>query len=160
MFLPYRFRARIDAIDYGRMVYGVVFLPQALTEKLPFDTQPRLRVIAEISTETSGQTVTDHPAALLPEARGRYLLLSKKLLGRLNAEIGDEVEVAFDLDDPNRVDIPPVLVDALADEPDLNKAWRALTPGRQRGLAYRIAQAKTEPTRMKRLDELRMELLG
>ncbi|MEM1364359.1 MAG: YdeI/OmpD-associated family protein [Pseudomonadota bacterium] len=160
MFLPYEFTARIDKIDYGRMVYAVVFLPKALAEKLPFGKQPRLRVIAEIRSGGAEPKIVEHAGALLPEERGYYILLSKKVLTRLAAEIDDEVTVAFGLDDPDRVDIPPALADALAEEPDLQEAWQALTPGKQRGLAYRISQAKTEPTQIKRLDELRLELLG
>lgn len=160
MFLPYQFTAKIDMIDYGRMVYAVVFVPAPLAKKLPFESAPRLRVMAELrANNTDGKTV-EHAGALLPEARGHYILLSRKLLTRLNAQIGDEISVAFAIDDPERVDTPPVLSEALAEEPDLDEAWQALTPGKRRGLAYRIAQAKTESTQLKRIDELRAELLG
>ncbi|MEN0087824.1 MAG: YdeI/OmpD-associated family protein [Pseudomonadota bacterium] len=160
MFLPYEFTATIDMIDYGRMVYAVVFVPPPLAAKLPFDSQPRLRVVAELRTNGSDREIVEHAGALLPESRGHYILLSKKVLTKLKAEIGDEISIAFAIDDPDRVDVPSILSEALAEEPDLEDAWRALTPGKRRGLAYRIAQAKTEPTKHKRLDELRMQLLG
>ncbi|MEO0637342.1 MAG: YdeI/OmpD-associated family protein [Pseudomonadota bacterium] len=160
MFLPYEFTAEIDKIDYGRMVYAVLFVPAALEAKLPDGGKSKLRIVAELQKTDGEGKRTEHAGALLPEARGKYLLLSKRVLSGLKAEIGDEVHVAFALDDPDRVDVPPVLTDAMAEEPDLHDAWHSLTPGKQRGLAYRIAQAKTEPTQIKRLDELRMELLG
>ena len=161
MFLPYEFKATIDKIDYGRMVYAVVFLPPALEAKLAREAPTsKIRVVAELRTVSDESKIVEHAGALLPEQRGKYMLLSRKVLKRLEAEIGDEIAVAFALDNPDRVDVPPVLAEALSEEADLDEAWHALTPGKQRGLAYRIAQAKTEPTQVKRLDELRLELLG
>ncbi|MEN0088595.1 MAG: YdeI/OmpD-associated family protein [Pseudomonadota bacterium] len=161
MFLPYEFSARIEKIDYGRMYYSVVFLPAPLEMKLKAESHvPKLRVVAEIRNLAKADAVTEHAGALLPEERGKYLLLSKKVLKRLDAELGDELHIAFALDDPNRVEVPRVLADALEEEDYLRSVWEELTPGKQRGLAYRIGQAKTTATQTKRLDELRFELLG
>jgi hypothetical protein len=157
MFLPYSFVAKVSKLDFGKYYYNVLWLPEEFVDKLPLEEHPRLRVVSEIRR---GESVVGHKGAFVPSNGQWYLLLSKKVLGRLNADLGSKLEVHFDLDDQNAVDIPDALATALEEEADLQEAWDALTPGKQRGFAYRIAQAKTEPTQLKRLDELRTELLG
>ncbi|MEM0960990.1 MAG: YdeI/OmpD-associated family protein [Bacteroidota bacterium] len=52
--------------------------------------------------------------------------------------------------DPDRVDLPDELQAALDLDPVASAAWRALTPGRQRTLAYGVGRAKRPETRVRR----------
>ena len=55
---------------------------------------------------------------------------------------------------------PDALTDALADDPELAAAFDALTPGRQRGYAIVIAQAKQAATRAARVQKHRARILA
>ena len=46
------------------------------------------------------------------------------------------------------------LEDAVRGDPALRALWEAQTPGKRRGLAYRVASAKTAATRAKRIAEV------
>jgi uncharacterized protein YdeI (YjbR/CyaY-like superfamily) len=64
------------------------------------------------------------------------------------------VEVRFNVADPNAVQIPEELAAALDADALARAAWDALTPGRRRGLAHRVAAAQKEATRHARTAEL------
>lgn len=53
----------------------------------------------------------------------------------------------------NDLDYPPELVDRLDGDPDVRAAFEALTPGRRRGYALHIAQAKKSETRVARIEK-------
>ncbi len=148
-YYPYEFEAQIEYHDVGsaKYAYRVVFVPDEVAAELPLERFPRLRISGEIS---------DCPieAALTP-VRGRwYILLSKKLLGAISATIGDIVQVRFQIADQDFVEVPDVLTRALERDPAMKTLWDRATPGKKRGLAYRVASAKTDPTRQKRLEEV------
>jgi len=69
-----------------------------------------------------------------------------------------EVELAPD-PDPDRVELPEELERALDDDPEAAFAWRELTPGKQRTLAYGVARAKRPETRMRRARALAASLV-
>lgn len=75
-------------------------------------------------------------------------------------EVGDVVSVVLWSDpDPDRVDVPEALAEALARHPDVAAHWHTLTPGKRRTLAYAITRAKRRATQERRaeavVDELR-----
>lgn len=149
MSYPFQFEGRIAYHDVGseKYAYTVVFLPDEIAAELPLKTYPRLRVSGEIQ---------DHPIeASLTPVRGRwYILLSKKLLRAVGASVGDEVEVRFEIGDQDAVEVPSALKDALARNRKMLALWDKQTPGKQRGLAYRVASAKTAATQEKRIVEV------
>ena len=87
-------------------------------------------------------------------------MVSKAMMKAAEVSLGDTVEVRFEVADQDAVDIPPALRTALAEDEPLREAWDALTPGKQRGFAHPIAQAKRPETLAKRLGALRETLLG
>ena len=152
-FYPYAFTTPIVHHMVGTYKYTVVFLAAELHDELPLDTYPRLRV----SGEVGGQPFE---GAWQP-VRGRwYLMLSKGLLRNGGMEIGDEVEVRFLVEDQDAVSVPTALRRALREESAAEAAWQELTAGKQRALAHRVASAKTEPTRMRRVAEVIAALHG
>ena len=145
--LPYEFTARVEAHDFETFAYTVVYMPEDLVAALPLDRYPRLRIEAEVNG-------VPLKAALMPTGGRWYLMLSKATLKRAGLTLGDTAHVAFAVDDQDAVDVPPALAEALDAEPELRAAWEALTPGRRRGLAHRVASAKTAPTIAKRVAEV------
>lgn len=61
---------------------------------------------------------------------------------------GATVDFAADRDD---IDVPGELTAAFADDPDLEAAWDALTPGRRRGYLLHFTGAKQSATRRNRI---------
>ena len=152
---PHAFEAPISTHDVGsqRYIYTVVWVPDEIIANLPMAEFPKLRVEGEIA---------EHPfeAALTP-VRGRwYILLNKRLLKSIGAGLGDEIEVRFAVADQDKVDLPATLSRALSENADMDALWSEMTPGKQRGLAYMVASAKTEPTRSKRVEKVFSILRG
>ena len=159
-FTPYfthEFDAHIEEFGVGKtkkVWYRVVFMPQAFESQLPFDRYTRLRVDGEIS---------DVPISneIIPTGGGRrYLIVSPKVLKDAGVTLGDEVTVRFRVADQDHVDVPDALIRALKADDPAREAWDALTPGKKRALAYRVAGAKTQPTIERRVNEVLETLTG
>lgn len=149
-FYDYTFEGQIVHHDVGYL-YTVVFLPGEIAQQLPFQHYPRLRIEGEVA----GQPF----AGAWQPSRGRwYIMLSKPLLKAADVRLGDEVEVRFSVADQEAVDVPLALEIALNEDDLARQAWDDLTPGKRRGLTYRLTSAKTEPTREKRLTEILVSL--
>lgn len=147
MFYPFELKAEIEALDFGKFLYEVVWLTDDLVEALPLKAYPRLRIAGEIAgMEFNG--------ACMPSGGGHYVMVPKAIRVKQGLGLGDVIVVRFGVDDQDRVDVPPELAEALDDHEDVADLWAALTPGKQRGFAHRVASAKTTPTRLRRVDEV------
>lgn len=62
--------------------------------------------------------------------------------------------------EPDAVDLPDELVDALDADPDLAEAFHRLTPGRQRSYVILLTGAKTTATRRNRIAAAREKILA
>ncbi len=151
-FFSHEFEAIISLHHIGKgprvVTYKVVYLPTEMIDELPFDQYPRLRITGEIA---------DVPVegAWQPSGDGtRYLMVPKQVFEQADVRVGDRVEVRFKVADQNAVDVPAALEKALDDDEALAEKWTKLTPGKQRGFAYRVASAKTEKTIDKRVAEV------
>ena len=149
----FEFVAPVEAHDFGRVAYTVVYLPEPLARRLPFERYPRLRVDAEIE----GRAIN---AVFQPGGGRRYLILSKQLLSETGLALGRRARVSFAIADQERVDVPEALVAALAANAPLQRAWDALPAGERRGLAHRVGSARTAPTAAKRVEEVLAGLAG
>ncbi|MEM7025878.1 MAG: YdeI/OmpD-associated family protein, partial [Pseudomonadota bacterium] len=121
--------------------------PPEMAKDLPLGQHPRLRVsgeIGEISFSGAWQPT-----------RGRwYLMLSKQIMKDGGISLGDWVDVRFRVEDQDSVDVPDLLQRAIDADEVIAAAWQALSPGKRRGLAYRVASAKTSGTRQRRIEEV------
>ncbi|MEL7352054.1 MAG: YdeI/OmpD-associated family protein [Cyanobacteria bacterium P01_A01_bin.116] len=151
---PFVFDSPLVQHDVGTYAYTVVFLPAEMTEELPFQDYPRLRIRGEVGG-------APFSGAFQP-VRGRwYLLLSKQFRRKAKLEVGDWVSVRFQIEDQNAVDVPDELRLALAENKYAMDTWETLSAGKRRGLAYRVATAKTAPTRQRRVASvIEMLVLG
>lgn len=150
-YFTHEFDAPIEEFGVGRtkkVWYRVVFMPAALESQLPFDRYPRLRIDGEISDVPISN-------AFIPTGDGRrYLIVSPKVLRDAGVTLGDEVSVRFRVADQDHVDVPDALVRALSNDRSASAAWDALTPGKRRAMAHRVAGAKTQPTIKRRVVEV------
>lgn len=144
---PYELVAEIEALDFGRYHYEVVWLTEGLAAALPLDEFPRLRIAGEIEG-------MDFSGACMPSGGRYYLMVPKAIRVKQSLSLGDRITVRFGVDDQDRVDLPPELAATLAEQDEVAELWRGLTPGAQRGFAHRIASAKTAPTRQRRVEEV------
>lgn len=157
-YYDYAFEGAVEklAIGNGRKVlyYNVILLPEELIKALPFKKFPKLRIIGEVA---------DHPirGAWNPVADGRkYFILSQRFLDNADLGIGDMVEMRFNIDDQDYVDIPIELESELSTNGALAEKWQALTSGKKRFYCYQIDSAKQQATRQNRLQKVMTELLG
>lgn len=61
--------------------------------------------------------------------------------------------------EPTEVNLPPELVEALDSDPGLAEAFAALTPGRQKGWALHLNDAKATVTRVARIEKGRAKIM-
>lgn len=147
----YVFTGMITARRFGRMTYHVVYLPSDLISRLPLSDYPRLRVNAMV-----GNAVLN--GALQPAVGRWYVLLSTAFMKKAKLVLGQEVEVSFSIAEQDAVIVPEDLQDALDRDAAAQKIWDALTPGRRRGMAHRVASALRPDTRAQRILEV-LEIL-
>jgi hypothetical protein len=140
---PYSFEGVVCSRGDERYSHSCVYLPDDLAREL-LHGRSRLRVRGEVNE-------LPFAGAWQPSSGRYYLLLSRTMCRAGGFGLGDRVEVRFRLDDPNAVTVPVELSRALAVNARAMKAWRALTPGRRRGLAHLVASAKTAGTVAKRV---------
>jgi len=149
LFFDHEFDAPIAEHNVGsdRYRYTVVYVPQDILAELPMAEYPRLRIAGEVN---------DHPfeASITPAKGVSYLLFSRRVLKAIHAGIGDTVTVRFRVADQDAVDVPTALDEALQKDARIHTLWDAITPGKRRALAYRVASAKTEATQSKRVAEV------
>lgn len=144
---PFSFEAVIEAHDFGRFAYTVVYLPERMRSELPFDRHPRLRVEGEIAERP-------FEGAWQPGQGRMFLMIPKEIRSDADLALGDEIEVRFRIADQDAVDVPAKLRTAIAGNDAASEAWDAATPGKQRGMAYHVRSAKRDETRRRRAGEI------
>ncbi|WOO39669.1 YdeI/OmpD-associated family protein [Rubellicoccus peritrichatus] len=143
----HRFSANVAIHDFGRMKYTVVYLPKRIEKELRLLEMPRLRVEGLIHGEPFS-------GACQPTGKAWYLILSKRILKEAGLNVGDKVEGQLSIADQEAVDIPEDLQLELDRNSNIRKKWDALSAGKKRGLAYRVASAKRLETREQRIFEV------
>jgi len=138
------FTAKIAQLDFGRLVYTVIYVPTRVKQKLSADA--RVRVIGTIQRRP-------YRGAIQPAGGGKhYLLLSKKFLKTTGLAVGKSTLVTLALDDPNVVELIPEFEHSLRANSIAWQAWQALTPGARRSFAHQVASAKGISTRHARIE--------
>lgn len=137
------FEGRIEPVTWGRATYTLLRLPPDVATAL--EERGARRVEGEIN---------EHPVNLAlsraPVVDGVFLWAGQSLLGRLGVEPGDPLEVRLRPASPDAVDTPDDL-DAALRAAGLAEDWNRLTPGRRRGIIYRVESARTAATRQRRI---------
>ncbi|GAB3316573.1 YdeI/OmpD-associated family protein [Hymenobacter humi] len=129
-----------------------------------------LVVPAEVLEQLGGKAVkrvvcTIHGHALrlglLPlEGGGRYLMLNKDVCRAVGIELGQELAIDIAPDpNPDHVDLPDELAEALAAWPEAETAFHAYSGAHRRAMARLVDEAKQHETRVRRAVQL-AERLG
>ncbi len=144
----FEFTGRIAKHSFGEWGYTVVYMPKEVAAQLPMCENPRLRVRGEMD---------EYPfhGAWQPTGGQWYLIVNKSMLKKGGYSLGDWINVRSNIDDQNAVDVAEALEEALKTDPEFRKAWKKLTAGKQRGLAYQVSTAKTAATIEKRVLQVR-----
>lgn len=154
-YFDHSFEGVLEELVYpGKFRYFIVRLTADLAARLPFDTDTRVRVSGEIND------LPFHGAWVPAGDKLPYLHLSGDFVGALGLAIGDAMELRFNIASPDTVEMPAELREALSGDPEAAAIWSALTPGRRRGLAHIVGNAKKEETRRKRALKLMDDLRG
>lgn len=143
----YRFTAPLERMS-GRFAWHYVEFPHDVVEV--FGKRGEVRVKCLINGVAADR-------ALMPTRSGYHILVFGTDLRRQAGikRVGDQVHIELWLDpEPDHIDLPEELAEALDVFPPLKAAWDALTPGRMRNLCYWVRSGKTVPTRAKRVADL------
>ncbi len=146
------FEGRITPLEWGRATYTILRLPSDVAETLA--ARKARRVEGEINDQPVNLALSRAPVV-----DGVFLWAGQTLLDRLSAEPGEPLEVRLRPTSADIVDTPDDLAAALRTA-GASAAWEALTPGKRRGLLYKVETAKTAPTRAKRIAALVAEVSG
>ena len=144
------FRGKIEILDFGRMSYSVINLPDSVLKNLP-EKKTGLRLQGEINKIPFSLAIQHY-------GTNYQIIMIKKLLREAHAAVGDSVEVDFKVVDKEIVDVPFEVLEALNADAKFKAKWEKLTPGKKRSYIHPINQAKRPETKEKRLNELMKEL--
>ena len=141
------FRAVLEAGGPSFMPTQIIVVPDAVW--LAVGGKATKRVIATLNGHTE-------LLGLLPqEGGGRYLMVRKDLCQQLDLAIGQELTVTLAPDpNPDHVDLPDELAEALAAWPEAETAFQAQSGAMRRAIARKVADAKRPETRARYAVEL------
>ncbi|WP_435154250.1 YdeI/OmpD-associated family protein [Amycolatopsis sacchari] len=144
-----RFRAKVEL--NGKSATGIEVPPDVLAE-LGGGKRPKVRV------RLNGYEYRSSVGSM----GGRSLLpVSAEIRAGAGVAAGDEVDVELVLDtEPRTVDLPPDLARALDAVPVSRQAFDKLSYSHQRRYVLWIGEAKTEPTRQRRIAKTVADLSG
>lgn len=107
-----------------------------IAEKFPTDGKTR-RVVCSINSGEPFQ------CALMPWGGIFYIIVNKKRRDALGIEVGETVTVELTQDDSKYgLPMPEEFEEVLKQDPDGDRLFHALTPGKQRSLIYLISNVK------------------
>ena len=143
----HRFSAPLTAHRMGSARFEIVVVPPEIVAALTAGGSDR--VLARYGDDPDGPAQTR--LLSLGDGAGHYLLLPAPLRRRLGLRPGDEVAVALEPDASTYgLPMPPELAELLAQDPEADELFHALTPGRQRRILHVCGSSKTEATRLRK----------
>lgn len=145
------FEGVIEPVLWGETTYTILRLPDEVSEAL----------VAAGARRVEGE-FGEHPVNLAltradPVGGGAFLWAGKSLLAATGLAPGEVFEVRLRPAPDDAVETPEDVARALR-LAGRTARWDALTPGKRRGLLYKIATAQTEGTRQKRIAQMIADL--
>ncbi|SHJ68178.1 protein of unknown function [Hymenobacter daecheongensis DSM 21074] len=144
---PLTFEALLEPGGPNFMPTQIIIVPLAVVEAL--GGKATRRVLG---------TLNNYPIrlSLLPLSTGeRYLMVNKDLCRAAGVQLGQCVCLTLAPDpNPDHIDLPDELAEALAAWPEAQTGFEHHTPGSRRAIAYHIAIAKQPETRARRAVEV------
>ena len=102
---------------------------------------------------------SQHPDIISFQSAEEVLSLEPQLRSYLAEAMGYAQQGIKPKVETRDIELPPELIEALADDPELSTAFYALTPGRQRSYALNLNGAKQPATRVARIEKFRPKIL-
>ena len=127
-------------------------VPPEIIEKLAAGKKPP--VVVTLNKYTYRNTVA--------VMGGKYMIsLSAENRKNANVKGGDELEITITLDtEPRTVELPADFQKGLDNNKEAKAAFEKLSPSRKKAIVVSINDAKTEETRIKRIDKAINSLTG
>jgi bifunctional DNA-binding transcriptional regulator/antitoxin component of YhaV-PrlF toxin-antitoxin module len=141
-------RATIEIVERFKAILGGED-GEAPAAELPFDARERFgKARAPVRGTVNG---TEFRTTVAIYGGRCFVGFNRALRERAGIAIGDEVELAIELDDePRTVAVPPALLAVLEEDEGARAAFERLPPSHRREYAEWIAEAKREETRKRR----------
>ncbi|MCA8832013.1 YdeI/OmpD-associated family protein [Hymenobacter pini] len=141
------FNATLEAGGPSFMPTQILVVPPVMLEALGG------RQVRRVTGTLNGHSVR---LGLLPlTGGGRYLMVNKELCQRIGVQLGQRVTLALAPDpEPDRVDIPDELAEALEAWPEAEEQFQQLSGSMRRAVAQHVHTAKQAETRMRRAVEI------
>jgi len=120
-------------------------VPPEIIEKLAAGKKPPVLV-----------TLNNYSYRSTVAVMGGKFMISLSADNRTKAKVkgGDELEIEISLDtEPRLVDLPADFQERLNESEDVKTAFEKLSPSRKKAIVVSINEAKTEETRLKRIDK-------
>lgn len=110
-----------------------------------FTEKSKVRVICNIND------VFEFQCALMPQKEHFHIGMGKNIMKKVGIEKGEEVQITLQKDESEYgLLMPEVLQEILEQDEEANKAFHALTPGRQRSIIHMVSKPKRLDTQIKR----------
>ncbi len=137
-------RFHTTILGTGKTAAGIV-VPAEVVEALGPSKKPAVRVtIGDFTYRSTVATIN-----------GAFMIgVSNDVRTSSGLAVGDEVDVDLEIDTaPREVSVPPDLAALLDAEPDVRRAFDALSYSNKRAIVEPIDGAKTPETRQRRIDK-------
>ena len=86
----------------------------------------------------------------LGEGRG-YITVSKKKLNQFSIALGDVIKVILEPDNSEfGMEVPEELIEIFAQDPEAEKRFMSISPGKQRNIIYYVSGVKNSDLRIER----------
>jgi len=132
--------------SYGETLWVFVPVTTGIAARLEFPDKKFRRVVCTIN---GGE---GFHCALMPSGAGDYIIsVNKKKRDELGIRIGDIITVELERDESKYgLPMPEEFREVLAQDPEGDRLFHALTPGKQRSLLYQASQKKDLDLRIHR----------
>jgi hypothetical protein len=143
---PHRFEGRVESLEWGGSRYTIIRVPAELADDAR--AAGTRRVGGHIDDVRVNAALTRAPVV-----DGPFLWAGSGLLRRLRVEPGEPVECVLAPVDPDQVDLPADVEQALHDAGAMD-AWDALRPASRRRRLQSVESARRADTRTRRIADL------
>ena len=127
------------------LYYHHVIIPNEVVDM--FDALPsKRRVLCSLNDE-----ITIH-SSLIPDGKGQYfIMLNKQVRDKLFLQVGSMVQLSLLPDESEYgMPMPDELRECLIQDPEGEKVFESLTPGKKRSLIYVVSKVKSPDLRMRK----------
>ncbi|HSU25708.1 MAG TPA: YdeI/OmpD-associated family protein [Pyrinomonadaceae bacterium] len=139
-----KFTAVLDSSGNGSG-WHFVGVPREIGERFPALDGKSRRVVCKLNGKEEFQ------CALMPSSGEFYIMVNKEVRTRLGIFSGNSVEVLLKLDDSKYgMTMPAELEEVMRQDPEGDRLFHALTPGKQRSLMWQVSKGKDVDLRIHR----------